>query len=224
MSCRPLRTMNSMNLLTQCLVLYGTFVFGVIFGTIATAYFLKKQGIYPVIPSTNSATASVVIWFTGLSGAGKTTISDRLTEKLRQTHPRIEHLDGDVIRHLFPRTGFTRKDRDDHIRRVAYLAASLEKHHVTVIASLISPYADSRAFARKICKNFIEVYIATPLNVCEKRDVKGLYAKARSGKIDHFTGIDEPYEAPQFAEITIDTTAVSVEDAVDQIMDFIQKK
>ncbi|MCA9396477.1 MAG: adenylyl-sulfate kinase, partial [Candidatus Omnitrophica bacterium] len=156
--------------------------------------------------------------------AGKTTISDILTDKIKTRYKRTEHLDGDVIREFFPRTGFTRKDRDDHIRRVAYLAACLQRYDVMVIASLISPYEDSRRFARKLCKNFVEVYVSTSLSVCERRDVKGLYAKARSGEISHFTGIDEPYETPSAPDITIDTSETSADQAADRIIEYLEKK
>jgi adenylylsulfate kinase len=159
-----------------------------------------------------------VIWFTGLSGSGKSTVAEYVKAQIAQRGWRCEHLDGDVIRSIFPSTGFTRADRDAHVRRVGYLASRLESHGIFVIASLISPYAESRDFVRGLCKNFVEVHVSTPLAECERRDVKGLYEKARSGAIKNFTGVDDPYEAPVDPELSLDTTQISVEDAGAQIM------
>ena len=153
-----------------------------------------------------------VIWFTGLSGSGKSTIAERVFEGLRRRRVKVERLDGDAIRDIFP-TGFTRPERDAHIRRVGFLASLLEKHGVSVVASFVSPYAESRDFVRKLCRNFVEVYVSTPLEECERRDVKGLYAKARRGEIRNFTGFDDPYEPPERPELTIDTRVVSADEA-----------
>jgi 3'(2'), 5'-bisphosphate nucleotidase len=120
-----------------------------------------------------------VVWFTGLSGAGKTTIATRVAERLRALGAPVELLDGDEIRAVFPDVGFSRADRDAHIRRVGHAAALLEKHGVTTLVSLVSPYRDSRQFVRRLCRRFIEVHVATPIDECERRDVKGLYARAR---------------------------------------------
>lgn len=213
---------NLNHILTVSLCIYAAFILGVVLGGFFILNLQSRRKAQA--DSRPEKLQPAVIWFTGLSGAGKTTISDILTDKIKTLYKRTEHLDGDVIREFFPRTGFTRKDRDDHIRRVAYLAACLQRYDVMVIASLISPYEDSRQFARKLCKNFVEVYVSTSLSVCEQRDVKGLYAKARSGEISHFTGIDEPYEKPSAPEITIDTSETSADQAADIIIDYIQKK
>ncbi len=137
-----------------------------------------------------------MIWFTGLSGSGKSTIARLVVEELERRGRPVEYLDGDTIRDIFPATGFTREERDQHIRRVGYLASRLERHGVTVIASLVSPYRASRDFVRGLCRDFAEIWIATPFEECERRDVKGLYAKARHGEIKNFTGLDDPYEPP----------------------------
>lgn len=160
-----------------------------------------------------------VLWFTGLSGSGKSTVAERVTERLAERNVRVEYLDGDEIRRLFPATGFTRPERDAHIKRVGYLASRLEHHGITVVASLVSPYAESRAFVRALCRNFIEIYVATPLAECERRDPKGLYAKARRGEIAHFTGIDDPYEPPVDPELILDTEVSSIEEAVDRVIE-----
>ena len=163
-----------------------------------------------------------VIWLTGLSGAGKSTIAERVCHELRQQGHRVEHLDGDAVRDVFP-TGFAREDRHEHNRRIAFLASRLEHHGVVVVASFVSPYRDSRAFARKIARRFIEVHVATPLDECERRDTKGLYARARRGELAQFTGIDDPYEPPLAAEVTIDTREVSVEEASGQILEWLRR-
>jgi adenylylsulfate kinase len=164
-----------------------------------------------------------VLWFTGLSGSGKSTIADRVARELRRRGWAVERLDGDQLRHRFPGTGFTRPERELHLRRVGYLAALLEKHGVTVIASLVSPYARSRRLIRKLCRNFVEIYVAAPLAVCERRDPKGLYRQARRGALKNFTGIDDPYEAPRHPEIVLDTTALTAAGAARKVLDYLQK-
>lgn len=163
-----------------------------------------------------------VVWFTGLSGAGKTTISARVGAELKDRGRRVEALDGDAIRDVFANTGFSRPERDAHIRRAGYLASRLEQHGVFVLASFVSPYRESRAFVRGLCRNFLEVYVSTPLEECERRDSKGLYARARRGEIQHFTGIDDPYEAPSSPELTIDTSRLSVDEAGGRVMKLLQ--
>lgn len=158
-------------------------------------------------------TTPAVIWLTGLSGSGKSTIAVWVAQALEREGHKVERLDGDTIRDIFPATGFTRPERDQHIRRVGYLASRLEKNGVFVVASLVSPYQDSRDFVRGLCHRFLEVYVATPLEECERRDAKGLYAKARRGEIANFTGIDDPYERPSAPELTVDTSGQSVEQA-----------
>ena len=162
-----------------------------------------------------------VIWFTGLSGAGKTTLAEKLAAYLKAKGEKCELLDGDTVRNIFPQTGFTKKERDEHVKRMGFLASMLERNGVTVLASFISPYRESRDFVRKMCKNFVEVYVSTSLEVCEKRDVKGLYKKARSGEIKSFTGIDDPYEAPLHPEITINTAEETVEESLAKLIDYL---
>jgi len=162
-----------------------------------------------------------VIWITGLSAAGKTTVGDALVNSLKEAGVNVEQLDGDRLRKLFPKTGFSKKDRDSHIHRVGYLAGLLERNGVTVVASLISPYKEARTFVRSQCKQFIEVYLSTPLEECEKRDPKGLYKKARKGEITQFTGIDDPYEAPENPEIEIDTSKQSPEETLKIILRYL---
>lgn len=154
-----------------------------------------------------------VIWFTGLSGAGKSAIAERVARDLGSRGLRVEHLDGENVRQLFPETGFTAPERDAHIRRVGLLASMLGKNGTFVVASFVSPYEVSRQFVRSLCPQFLEVYVATPLEVCEARDEKGLYARARRGEIRHFTGIDDPYEPPARPDLVVDTRATTPDDA-----------
>lgn len=165
-----------------------------------------------------------VLWFTGLSGSGKSTISERVYPILKERGYRVEHLDGDVIRDIFPKTGFSREERTEHIKRVGYLASRLQAHGVFVIGSFISPYRDARDFVRNLCEDFVEIYISTPLKECERRDVKGLYEKARNGEITQFTGIDDPYEEPENPELEIDTTDISVDEAVQMVIRYLENR
>ena len=145
----------------------------------------------------------LILWFTGLSGAGKTTISKVVAEKLKQRGQKVEILDGDIVReNLSKGLTFSKEDRDINIRRIGFVAHLLSRNGVVAITAAISPYKAIRNEIREMYDNFIEVYINAPLEVCEQRDVKGLYAKARSGEIKNFTGIDDPYEPPDNPEIT----------------------
>ncbi|MBL8022485.1 MAG: adenylyl-sulfate kinase [Leptospirales bacterium] len=163
-----------------------------------------------------------VIWLTGLSGAGKSTLANLLVDAIRRRGLPVELLDGDQVRSIFPNTGFSREDRIGHVKRVGFLASLLQKNGVFVVASFISPYRESRDFVRGLCSEFVEVYLSTPLEVCEKRDVKGLYQKARAGEIQHFTGIDDPYETPEKPELVIDTSQFSESVALGKILEYVR--
>ena len=160
-----------------------------------------------------------MLWFTGLSGSGKSTIAERVYQDLVRRGVAAEYIDGDALREVFPNTGFTRAEREEHLRRTGYMASRLAAHGVTVIASFVSPYRNSREFIRKLCGNFAEIYVATPLDECERRDVKGLYARARRGEIKNFTGLDDPYEPPEKPEVTLDTRALSVDESVAKVLE-----
>ena len=161
-----------------------------------------------------------VIWFTGLSGSGKTTIAHVVEEKLLDAGVPVEILDGDVVReNLSKGLGFSEEDRNTNIRRIAFVAHLLQRNGVFVITAAISPYKAIRDEARSMIKDFVEVFADAPLEVCEERDVKGLYAKARAGEIKGFTGIDDPYEAPDSPEIVAKTGEQSVEESAQQVID-----
>ena len=161
-----------------------------------------------------------VIWFTGLSGSGKTTVAQIVEEKLLDAGVPVEILDGDVVReNLSKGLGFSEEDRNTNIRRIAFVAHLLQRNGTFVITAAISPYKAIRDEAHSMIKDFVEVFADAPLEVCEERDVKGLYAKARAGEIKGFTGIDDPYEAPENAEVVIKTGEQSPEESAQQVID-----
>lgn len=164
-----------------------------------------------------------VIWFTGLSGSGKSTLADMAFKYLQKKTLPVQQLDGDILRAIFPKTGFSKEDRIAHIKRTGYLASLLEKNNVFVIASFISPYQESRDFVRNMCDRFIEVYVDASLETCEKRDPKSLYKRARAGEIKNFTGIDDPYEAPSNPETAVDTNNATEEESFMQIKKIIDR-
>lgn len=170
---------------------------------------------------------SFLIWFTGLSGSGKSTIANELEKALFEQGIGTYLLDGDNVRQgLNKDLDFSQEGRQENIRRIAEVSNLLVDAGTVVLAAFIAPYKKDRAKIKEIVgkENYLEVYISTPIEVCEERDVKGLYKKARSGEIEHFTGISSPYEAPTTPDIEIDTVDVSVKDAVEMILQQIQTK
>lgn len=167
------------------------------------------------------------MWFTGLSGAGKTAIAKPLSEALKDRGLKVERLDGDIVRQsLTSDLGFTKEDRDENIRRITFVAKLLTRNGVAVICSFISPYRERRARTRQEIEEgggFIEVYVECPLEVCAKRDVKGLYEKAFAGEIDNFTGVSDPYEAPENPEIVCHTAEESVEESVGRVLAYLEE-
>lgn len=161
----------------------------------------------------------VTVWFTGLSGAGKTTIRMALERQLRAQGCKVEVLDGDVVReNLTKGLGFSKADRDENIRRIGFVSQLLTRNGVIVLVSAISPYRTVREEVREKIGDFIEVFVNAPLAVCEQRDVKGLYQKARAGEIKQFTGIDDPYEAPLNPEVECRTDLESLDDCVAKVL------
>ena len=159
------------------------------------------------------------VWLTGLPSAGKTTVARELAPLLRERGWNVELLDGDEIRQgLSSDLGFGRKARETHAARVTYVAKVLVRNDVIPIVALISPYSSSRARARQEIGRFVEIYISTPLDVCEQRDVKGLYKKARAGEIKEMTGVDDPYEPPTTPEIRVDTVRLAPRDSARYIL------
>src|SRR5436190_1081137 len=165
------------------------------------------------------------LWFTGLSGSGKTTITNLLVRELRARGSKLEVLDGDIVReNLSKGLGFSKEDRDTNIRRIAFVANLLSRNGVPVITAAISPYREIRDEAREMMDDrFIEIYVKASVEICEERDVKGLYAKARSGEIKEFTGVSDPYEEPQNPEIVVETEKQAPEESAAQILAYLEQ-
>jgi adenylyl-sulfate kinase len=170
-----------------------------------------------------------VVWFTGLSGAGKSTLTDLVAPLLRERGHRVEVLDGDIVRtNLSKGLGFSKEDRDTNILRIGFVANLLARNGVAVITAAISPYRDIRDQNRNLIEGdgarFIEVHAAATVEQCEARDVKGLYADARAGKIKGFTGVDDPYEPPRKAEVTLQTGIDGVEQSLEQLVSYLESQ
>jgi len=164
-----------------------------------------------------------VLWLTGLSGAGKSTVAAKLGPALAERGHRVELLDGDEVRtNLCQGLGFSREDRDTNIARIGYVAGKLAKHGVAVLVAAISPYRQARDQVRAEVDNFVEVHVAAPVQTCAERDVKGLYAKALSGEIKQFTGVSDPYEPPLAPEIVLHTEAETVDESVGQVIAWLE--
>jgi adenylyl-sulfate kinase len=165
-----------------------------------------------------------VLWFTGFSAAGKSTLADRVVELLNHNGNQLERLDGDEVRkNLTNDLGFSKEDRDENIRRIGFVAELLSRNNVGVIASFISPYRKQRQGLRDMVTNYIEIFVDAPLAVCEARDPKGMYKKARAGEIKQFTGIDDPYEPPENPEIHVKTDELSVEECAQLVLQYLRE-
>ena len=165
------------------------------------------------------ANVGFTIWFTGLSGSGKSTLSTILQRRLGERGRNVEILDGDVVRtHLSKGLGFSREDRDTNIKRIAFVCSLLTRNGVVAISAAIAPYREARRWARKEIGNFVEVYVKCPLDVCRRRDVKGLYKLADEGKLKGFTGVDDPYEEPENPELVVETDKETPEQSVQRIL------
>src|SRR5215467_14345596 len=173
-----------------------------------------------------AAEKGFTLWFTGLSGAGKTTISGHLEQELRARGSQLEILDGDIVReNLSKGLGFSKEDRDTNIRRIAFVADLLSRNGVPVITAAISPYAEIRQEARELMGDrFIEVYVKASVDTCAERDVKGLYAKAFAGEIKEFTGVSDPYEAPENPDWTCETETESPEESAQKLLAYLEQR
>ena len=163
------------------------------------------------------------IWFTGLPLSGKTTIADKVFEKLQKLDIPIERIDSKDVRELFPDVGYTREERNRHIKRIGHLIQTLQKNSISTVCSFVSPYRESRKMIREMVKNNIVVYVKASLETCQKRDYKGVYEKALKGELENFTGISDIYEEPKYAEIVIDTEKLSPDEAAEMIFKYIKK-
>ena len=163
------------------------------------------------------------LWFTGLPLSGKTTIANKVYEKLKKLDIPLERIDSKDIRELIPNLGFSREDRNQHMKRIGHLIQTLQKNSISTVASFVSPYRESRKTIRTMVKNNIVVYIKADIETCKKRDYKGVYEKALKGELKNFTGISDIYEEPQYAEIVIDTETTSPDEAAEYIFQYVKK-
>jgi adenylylsulfate kinase len=172
-----------------------------------------------------SVAEGYVLWFTGLSGSGKTTVADLVEAALRARDAAVERLDGDEVReHLSKDLGFSRADRDTNILRIGFVAGLLSRHGVGVITSAISPYAGTRAEVRSMTTNFTEIFVDAPLEECIRRDAKGLYARALAGEIDQFTGVSDPYETPEHPELHLKTQFEAPEESAARVLAYVEQR
>ncbi len=164
------------------------------------------------------------LWFTGLVCSGKSVLADALADDLKKRGMKVERLDGDIVRKSLTRDlGFSNEDRRRNIERVTFVAKLLTRNNVAVLASFISPFNDIREYSRQEIGAYILVYVKCPIEVCEQRDVKGMYAKARAGEIKQFTGIDSPFEEPDKADIIVDTSKQTIEESKETILNALGK-
>jgi adenylylsulfate kinase len=167
----------------------------------------------------------LTVWFTGLSSAGKSTLCEAVAKSLKLMGVRYEVLDGENIReHLCKDLGYSKHDRDENVRRIGFVADLLTRNGVVVLAAAISPYRSVREEVRRHIGDFVEVYVNAPLNVCEQRDVKGLYKAARAGKLKSFTGIDDPYEPPEHADVECHTDRETLEESLEKVLRAIEAR
>jgi adenylyl-sulfate kinase len=193
-------------------------------------------GVVPGAPGTEAqagagyrarpmGTPGCCLWFTGYSGAGKSTIAEIVVDELRARGRYVELLDGDEVReHLSKGLGFSKEDRDTNIRRIGFVASLLARNGVIAVTAAISPYRAVRDEVRGRIEHFVEIHVDTPLEVCEARDVKGLYAKARAGEIPQFTGLDDPYEPPLAPELRLDTTGRSPQESAAEVLAYLERE
>jgi len=165
------------------------------------------------------------LWFTGLSGSGKSTISHRITKRLRESGRRVELLDGDIVRtNLSQGLGFTKEDRDTNVRRIGFVCELLSRNGVIAVVAAISPYRAAREEVKRRVERFVEVYVECPLDILTERDVKGLYKRAMAGEIPHFTGVSDPYEPPENPDVPIRSDREAVEVSVARVWDALKER
>jgi len=198
--------------------------FALLAGAIAFTWYYIYDWIFHKLFRLSTDTG-FVLWFTGLPCSGKSTIADVIASKLRQKGIKVERLDGDVVRQgkLSDDLGFSKEDRDKNINRVNFVSKVLSRNGVAVLASFVSPYKETRNKIRKNVTNFIEVYVKASAEECARRDVKGMWAQAKGGKIKGFTGYDDPYESPEKAEIILDTQKETIEKSAENVITYLKK-
>lgn len=185
-------------------------------------YYLHERG-WNLVQWGKANRPSAIIWFTGLSGAGKSALAEKVSQHFLTKKFQVELLDGDTIRADMKNHGFSREERLRHLKLMGFIASKLYKQHTLVIGSFITPYEEARRHLREICPNYIEIWVDTPLEVCEQRDVKGLYAKSRRGEIQSFTGISDPFETPEKFDIRV-TTELPLEETAQNLIQELERR
>ena len=205
---------------------FGAVGASLIWNSINMILYFFYHGIFLKLFSLETQTKGYILWLTGLSGSGKTTISNRLQEELLKQGKRVQQIDGDILRKTISKDlGFSLEDRTKNLERAIEVANLLSNNNIIVICSFISPIAELRhSFKRRFYNKFIEIYVNAPLEVCEKRDVKGLYKKARSGEIKDFTGISQEYEEPFLPNIEINTDKETIEESTNKILIYLKRE
>jgi adenylylsulfate kinase len=174
----------------------------------------------PVPDSLDEGDSGFTVWLTGLPCSGKSTIAAKLVERLRESGRKVEVLDGDIVReHLSKGLGFSRADRDTNVLRIGFVAQLLSRNGVAVVVAAVSPYAATRDLVRQQIPRFVEVFVECPVEECERRDVKGMYKKARAGAIGAFTGVDDPYEPPLHPDVTLRTREEAVDESLQKVLE-----
>ncbi len=221
------RTVATLTTTVLVYIFTGAFALAVTIGGLEVIakmiFYFVHERVWDKIRYGRKEIPSFVVWITGLPSSGKREIADCLYERLRERKLKVGRIDSRGVRPLFPETGFAPDDVDQHVRRAGHLCSMLEKNGVIVVASFVSPYESSRLFARAQANHFVEVYLRTSPDACEKRDTRGRYRKAKRGEYRYFPGVDVTYEEPLQPEIVIDVDRVTVDEATAQIESYLQK-
>jgi adenylylsulfate kinase len=181
---------------------------------------MRKMSRRDPLPDEPGGGDGFTVWLTGLPCSGKSTIAAKLVEQLRASGRKVEVLDGDVVReHLSKGLGFSRTDRDTNVLRIGFVAQLLARNGVAVVVAAVSPYAATREQVRQLIPRFVEVFVECPVEECERRDVKGMYKKARAGSLGAFTGVDDPYEPPLHPDVTVRTSQEDVDESLRKVLD-----
>ncbi len=222
------RTWATMTTAALVFIFTGQFALAVTIGLLEVfakmALYFFHERLWQRISYGKKEIPAFVVWFTGLPASGKKELANRVHQQLKDDKLKVERLDSLDVRPLFPETGFSPEEVNRHVKRAGHLCAMLEKNGVIVVASFVSPYAKSRYFVRGVANNFVEIYMKTTVDACEKRDEKGHYAKAHSGEYQNFPGVDVAYDVPENPEIIIAVDDISTDEAVNQIVVYLRKR
>jgi len=210
----------------QAMAQFGALGASLIWNTINMALYFFYHGIFLKLFSVEVKTKGAVLWFTGLPCSGKSTITDAVAIELKKLGKNVERLDGDIVRKgkLSNDLGFSKIDRDKNINRINFVSKLLSRNETIVLASFVSPYRHTRQLIRANVTNFVEIFVNASPEECARRDVKGMWAKAKAGIIKGFTGYDDPYEEPEFNELTLYTEKETLQESVDKVLAYLRKR